>query len=152
MTAHDPYLGDRHTRPLRQLDDLQGNVVLYLRLWCDGPAGRAAVRDDLIAGLGQARADGAIDALHALVGLLVQYRCRPLVRHDVQCARVTPDETQFATFIATAASADRESALWIAMQLVRHDKAPDLTAAATDFGLLIKQMLLQCGHADRVLH
>ncbi|MBQ2262618.1 MAG: hypothetical protein II336_14770 [Loktanella sp.] len=143
MTIHDRHIADQPTMTLRQLDDLDACCVIYLRLWCDGPDGRAAVRRDLDNGLGPRRAATAIEAFETLISLLSRHQRRKLMRHAVACPCLGADEATFAHFVATAATGEREEALWMAMLLVRPDMAMRLTAAASAFGLRIAQMLAQ---------
>ncbi|WP_322890342.1 MULTISPECIES: hypothetical protein [unclassified Yoonia] len=152
MSLHDPLLGRETTARLSQLDDLEACVVIYLRLWCAGPEGRCAMRTDLANGLGAARAATATQAFSEMVDILTHHRRRPLHRHALQCACLHPDEGCFAHFVASAASDDREGALWMAMQMVRADLAPQLTAAAGSFGLRIRQMLVQRPETPAYLH
>jgi hypothetical protein len=141
MTLHDPSLG---TLPdLARLDDLEACVVVYLRLWSQGPDGQSAMRKDLVNGLGYARACTAMEAFASLSDTLSRYRSRPLQCHALGCARLHADEACLARFVSLAATADREDALWMAMLMVRPDMAAQLTAAAGAFGLRIKQLLVQ---------
>lgn len=126
---------------LHQLDDLDACCVIYLRLWCDGPEGRAAVRRDLTNGLGPRRASAAAEAFETLIALLSQHHRRKLMRHAPNCPCLGADEAAFAAFVTAAATGEREDALWAAMTFVRPDVAVHLTAAASAFGLRIAQML-----------
>jgi len=143
MSLHHRQMAAAPTAYLRQLDDLNACAVIYLRLWCDGAEGRAAVRRDLTNGLGPRRASTAIDAFETVISLLSQHHQRKLMRHAVDCPCLGADEATFAQFIATAATGEREDALWMAMDIVRPDMAMHLTAAASAFGLRIAQMLTQ---------
>ncbi len=141
MTLHHRQMAAAPTPSLRQMDDLNACCVIYLRLWCDGPEGRAAVRRDLTNGLGPRRAGTAIEAFETVITLLSQHHQRKLMRYAVDCPCLGADEAAFAQFIATAATGEREEALWLAMDLIRADMAMHLTAAASAFGLRIAQML-----------
>jgi hypothetical protein len=152
MTIHDPSLGSQTITRLSQLDDLEACVVIYLRLWCAGPVGRCAMRSDLANGLGAPRAAMATDAFAAMFNMLTRHPRNPLRHHALQSACLHQDETSFARFVAQAASGDREGALWLALPMVRADLAPQLTAAATDFGLRIRQMLVQRPDTTPYLH
>jgi hypothetical protein len=152
MTVHDPALGSQAVSRLSQLDDLEACVVIYLRLWCAGPQERCAMRSDLTIGLGKSRAALTTKAFAAMVDLLTLHRRRPLHRHALNSACLHPDEANFARFVANAASGDREDALWLAMLMVRADLAPQLTAVAADFGLRIRQMLVQRPDTATCLH
>ncbi len=152
MSLHDPLLGLQTAARLSQLDDLEACVVIYLRLWCSGAEGRCAMRADLAHGLGEARAITATAAFSELVDLVTCHPQRTLHRYPLQSSCLHPDETCFAHFVASAASDDREDALWMAMLLVQADLAPQLTAAAGAFGLRIRQMLLRCPDPAAYLH
>ncbi|WP_322894437.1 MULTISPECIES: hypothetical protein [unclassified Yoonia] len=141
MSLHHREIAGDPTASLHQLDDLNACCVIYLRLWCDGPEGRAAVRRDLSNGLGPRRASTAIEAFDTVITLLSQHHRRKLMRHAVDCPCLGADEATFAQFVTTAATGEREEALWMAMLLVRPDMAMHLTAAASAFGLRIAQML-----------
>ena len=141
MSLHHRQMAATPTQSLRQLDDLNACCVIYLRLWCDGPDGRDAVRRDLANGLGPRRAGTAIEAFETVISLLSRHHLRKLMRHASGCPCLGADEAAFAQFIATAATGEREEALWQAMDLVRPDVAVHLTAAASAFGLRIAQML-----------
>jgi hypothetical protein len=150
MTLHPrPNTGDA-SQSLHDLDDLSACAVIYLRLWCDGAEGRAALRRDLDNGLGPRRAAATVEAFETLLTLMARHMPRRMLRHRLGCPCLSMDEAFFARFIATAATGEREDALWQAMLLVRPDQALPLTHAAAAFGLRIAQMLAQ--RLPKVLH
>ena len=143
MSAHDRQIGGT---PVGQLDDLgqvEACAVVYLRLWADGAGGQQAIWNDLTAALGAERARTVLAQFEDIVALMSRHGRRPLMRHALQCRCVGGDEACFGTFIATAATGEREDAMLMAMLMIRPDFAPQLTAAAADFGLGLKQMQLR---------
>ncbi|MGI3168055.1 hypothetical protein ACRARG_02810 [Pseudooceanicola sp. C21-150M6] len=108
--------------------------VRTLRLWCDGAAGQAALRDQLTLRLGVAQADTFMDRTGDLLTLCTQYARRPLLRHALSCDCVGADEAVFALFTATAAQ-DREEAMMIACLLLRADVVPIAVSLAQTLGL-----------------
>jgi len=129
-----------------QLSDqprLEACIVLYFRMWCDGPDGQMAIWNDLATGLGQAHGRATLKTLEQLFAICTEHRRRPLMRHAIGCSCLGADEACFANFVATAATGDREDALLIATLLVRADIAPVITSLAADVGLALKSMLLR---------
>ena len=116
--------------------------VLYLRLWCDGPASQSQMWSDFARELGPVQGRSAMQSFEELCRLCTQHGRRPLMRHSVQCKCLGADESCFANFIATAADGEREDAMLIATLLVRPDVAPLIASLATNFGLALKQMHL----------
>ncbi|WP_106746323.1 hypothetical protein [Yoonia maritima] len=129
-----------------QLSDqprLEACIVLYFRMWCDGPDSQEAVWNDLSLGLGQAHGRATLKTLEQLFAICTEHRRRPLMRHAVGCSCLGADEACFANFVATATEGDREDALLIATLLVRADIAPLITSLASDLGLALKTMLMR---------
>lgn len=132
-----------------ELSRLEASVVLYLRLWTDGPDSQATVWNDFALGLGADSGRAALQSFERLCGLFVAHGRRPLMRHGVNCACLGADEACFANFVATAVDGEREDALLIATLLVRPDVAPVVTDLARDVGLSLKRMFLR--HPERRL-
>lgn len=127
---------------ITELNGIQAASVIYLRLWCDGPAAQSRMCADFSSKLGPVQGRKAIQAFEQLCSLCAKHGRRPLLRHSVQCKCIGSDESCFANFIATATEGDREDAMLIATLLVRADVAPLIAALATDVGLALKQMQL----------
>jgi len=142
MTHAQPKRGGAPVGYLTELDGIEAAAVIYLRLWSDGADAQEQVRDDLANRLGDARGRQALDCFETICTLCARHGRRPLMRHSVQCKCLGADESCFANFIATAATGAREDAVLIATLLVRPDVAPLLAAAASEFGLALKQMQL----------
>ena len=62
--------------------------------------------------------------------------------HAITCKCIGSDEACFASFIATAATGEREDAMLISTLLVRADIGPIITSLAADFGLALVRMNL----------
>lgn len=125
------------------LEKVESGAILYLRLWCDGPAAQARVWNDFAGALGPEAGRNALRAFEALCDLCARYGRRPLMRHPVNCKCIGADEACFANFVAAASEGDREDALLIATMLVRADIAMGLLAHAEAFGLALKRMALK---------
>ena len=118
-------------------------VVLYFRMWCDGPEGQTAVWNDLASGLGKVQGREALALLENLFDLCARYRRRPLMRHAVDCQCLGADEACLAHFVTTAVEGDHQDAMLIATLLVRTDIAPILAPIAADLGCALKRMLMR---------
>ncbi|MDF1670090.1 MAG: hypothetical protein P1U83_10795 [Roseovarius sp.] len=143
MTQAEQRRGGTPVGVIADLDGVEAASVIYLRLWCDGPASQAVVWKDFATALGTSHGRKALEGFDQLCGLCCQHGRRPLTRHGVNCKCLGADESCFANFIATAAEGAREDAMLIATLLVRVDVAPIVTALATDFGLALKRMYLR---------
>ncbi|KIN72628.1 hypothetical protein Z949_1805 [Sulfitobacter guttiformis KCTC 32187] len=127
---------------ISELDGIEAASVIYLRLWSDGRAAQAQVRDDFITALGYNQGAKAVKSFEQICNLCADHGRRPLMRHSVRCKCLGADESCFANFIATASEGAREDAMLIATLLVRPDVAPLLASCAFDFGLALKRMRL----------
>lgn len=136
---------NRGGAPVGFIDDLDGieaSSVIYFRLWSDGPEAQAQVWNDLATGLGVEHGRKALQSFEMLCSLCARHGRRPLMRHSIQCKCIGADESCFASFIATAATGQREDAMLIATLLVRPDVAPLVSSLAADFGLALARMRL----------
>lgn len=143
MSRMDRTPGGFAVGQLSDLSRLETTVVLYLRLWSDGPDSQAAVWNDFAVGLGAGPGRAALQSFEQLCGLFAEHGRRPLMRHAVHCACLGADEACFANFVATATEGEREDALLLATLLVRPDIAPAVTGLATQVGLALKRMFLR---------
>lgn len=133
---------------LTDLSGIEAASVIYLRLWCDGPAGKDCIQNDLTGVLGHATGRRAMQSFENLCRLCTEHGRRPLMRHCVTCKCLGADEACFANFVAAAATGDREDAMLIATLLVRADFAPLVTAAATNVGLTFLRMNLSTARTE----
>ncbi|EKE45062.1 hypothetical protein OCGS_0757 [Oceaniovalibus guishaninsula JLT2003] len=93
-------------------------AVLYLRAWCDGDIGRAAVKADFEHVMGKDRGRDAVSDFDDLMRLVVGQCRRPLMHHRQGCRCVGADESAFAHMIGAAAAQDRDDALLFASTLL----------------------------------
>jgi len=122
---------------LLDLPPLERQLILYLRLWCDGPSGQAEVWQDLCARHGAEDATRVLRRFEELLGGTLRHARRPLQRHALTCPCAGGDECVFARFVALAAEGAREDACLIAALMVRTDMALILHGVAEDLGLLL---------------
>ena len=146
MTHHVNIRGAAAVGQICDLQPLEGSAVLYLRLWCDGPAAQEQVWNDFAGRLGPAAGREAIGALEDLCSLCARHGRRALMRHQPTCECLGADEACFANLVAHAVEGEREDALLIATLLVRPDVSPLLASAAQTFGLALKRMALRTDH------
>jgi len=120
----------RGAAPVGLIDELppaEAAAILYFRLWCDGPSGRARIHADLCSRLGPAEADLAAGVFDALMATVLSGMRRPLMRHGTECRCFGGDESAFANMVAAALSDEIEDAMIFAAALMRG--APALDAA-----------------------
>lgn len=149
MTAQPPSRGGAPVGFLAELDPIEAGAVLYLRMWCDGPAAQAQVWNDFSNLLGPVQGREALKSFETLCNLCARHGRRPLMRHSVSCKCLGADESCFANFVAAAAEGGNEDAIMIATLLVRPDMAPGLMAVAAQFGLALKRMTILVSAAAR---
>ncbi|MCG3269426.1 hypothetical protein [Yoonia sp. I 8.24] len=141
MTAAFRNPGGAAVGQLADQSPLARYVVLYFRMWCDGPEGQTAVWKDLASGLGETQARSTLEILESLFDCCARHRRRPLMRHAVNCRCLGADEACFAHFVTTATEGDRQDAMLIATLLVRTDVAPIITPIAADLGCALIRMM-----------
>ena len=115
---------------------------MCLRLCCDGEEAKARLRADMAGLLGAGPAHETLDGLERLVGELVRYGRRPLMRHGRECACVGADEAAFAAMIAAAAEGEHEDAMLLAALLVPPARAGGTAELAGVVGRTLRRMSL----------
>lgn len=138
-----PHRGGAPVGFVTELGPVEAGAVLYLRLWCDGPAAQAQVWNDFAAALGQERGKEVLRSFETLCDLCVRHGRRPLMRHHVTCKCLGADESCFANFVGYASEGAREDALLIATTIVRPDIAPSLVGLAQELGHALRQMAIR---------
>ena len=113
MSADHHARGGAAVAVLSRMDAWEADVVLSLRLWCEGPQGQAQVWS--------------------------AFR-RPLVRHDVGCACVGADEAIFLNLIRTAADGHLTDAALIATLLTGPAEAERIALLAGEVGACARRM------------
>lgn len=116
------------------LAPLEQAVVHSLRLWSEGPDGRASLQADWAACHGEATAQTLADRFGELLDCALRHARRPLMCHTPGCPCAGGDESVFARFVALAAGGEREEAVLIATLMVRADLALCLADLAADVG------------------
>jgi len=124
------------------LPPLEMTVVLFLRLWSEGPRGRAEVHQELVARLGATEAGPALEAFERFVRALVGAARRPLMRHGIDCPCVGGDEAAAARAVALAAAGEAEEAATLIAWIARPGVAMPLVASAEEAGLRLAAGIL----------
>lgn len=119
---------------LSRMDPWEANVVLNLRLWCEGPRGQAEVWSEFRRALPGPQARRACEDFERLLHALSACVHRPLVRHDVGCACVGADEAIFLNLIRTAADGHLTDAALIATLLTGPAEAERIALLAGEVG------------------
>ncbi|MEM1005999.1 MAG: hypothetical protein AAF496_10110 [Pseudomonadota bacterium] len=125
---------------LRDLDPVEAGAVMYLRLWGEGPGGRADAASDFDIALGRDEGRAAMLTLDRLCSLCAHHGRRPLVRHGLGCACLGADENCFAQMISAASEGAREDAMMMASLIVRPDFAPALASLSEEMGIVLRRM------------
>ena len=119
---------------LNRLDGWEVNLIINLRLWCEGPQGQGKVWNDYANGFGIRSAETEMQAFEALLTTLIDSASRPLVRHSVQCSCVGSDECIFLNLVKTAADGQLNDAALIATLLTGPAKAEMIAMLAGQVG------------------
>jgi len=125
---------------LTSLERWEANLVLNLRLWCEGPKGQAQVWNDYACAFQSPTAAQEMRAFETLMTTLIEYAARPLVRHDVHCACVGSDECIFLNLVKTAADGHLNDAALIATLITGPAKAEAIAMLAGQVGQGARQL------------
>ncbi|GFE66230.1 hypothetical protein [Litoreibacter roseus] len=136
---------------INTLQPWEADLILNLRLWCEGPVGQAQVWNSFATSLPRGTAADEMHAFEALVGALIRHAHRPLVRHSVGCACVGADESVFAHLVATASDGDLGEASLIATLLVTAAHAEQVALLAGQVGQSARQMSQYHAHKTDAL-
>jgi hypothetical protein len=93
-------------RRLVGLGDLERRVILYLRLWETGEAGRREVWQDVAARLGAASGRAALRRFEALRAAIASHAPRPPMIRPLAAGEAGQDELLLAGLVAAAAAGD----------------------------------------------
>jgi hypothetical protein len=121
--------------PVVRLVDLaepERRAIVYLRLWCSGPAGQTEVWQNLVARLGAREAAAALRRFEALLATTARLARRPMMRRGLHCTRAGADECLFARLLALAARGPRQDTRLIAALIASPAAAEALSSAAED--------------------
>lgn len=133
---------------LNTLEAWESCVVLNLRLWCDGPDGRAQVWAEYRKSLPGTEAKGQCAAFESLVRTITELAPRTLIRHDVSCSCFGADEGVFLHLIRTASAGHLNDAALIASLLVGPAQAEKIALLAGQVGECARR--IHARHDDRL--
>lgn len=125
---------------LNRMDDWEANLVLNLRLWCEGPTGQSQAREDYNGAFPKAEADKAWQIFEDLVNKILRTASRPLVRHSVGCNCVGSDECVFVHLVRTASDGHLNDAALIATLLSGPAHAEHIAIMAGEVGTAIRRI------------
>jgi hypothetical protein len=126
--------------PVRRLDELpelERRLVCAVRLWRDGPDGRAELAAALAARAGPAVGRAAAARLGELMALTQGNRRLPLRVARVGAPGALGDECVLARLVSLAAEGAREEAVLLAALVARADRALDVARVAAAVGHLL---------------
>ena len=139
-------MADQHRRGgaavavLNTLDAWEADLILNLRLWCEGERGKRQVFEDYGGRLSAGDGADAFGAFEEFVELLVTSAFRPLVRHAVDCSCVGADESIFANLVRAASDGHLNDAALIATLMVGPARAEHIAILAGRVGETIRRM------------
>lgn len=145
MSAHSDLRGAAPVGALDALPPAEAFAVRWLRLWCDGTEGWAAMDREMTDLVGPQHARALGESFDLTCRMMLEFRRRPLVRHAAACPCLGADEAAFAHFLTLAALGEREEAMLVSVLLVRADRAPLLVDAAARLGLALHRAALIAG-------
>ena len=119
---------------LTRMEAWEANLILNLRLWCDGPSGQAQVWNEYRKALPGAQAQQECRAFETLLRTIIDNAHRPLVRHDVGCACVGADEGVFLHLVRCAADGHLTDAALMATMMVGPAQAERIALLAGQVG------------------
>ena len=119
---------------LNHMESWEANLVLNLRLWCEGPSGQVQVWNEYRRALPGENARNECHAFESLLRTLIANAQRPLVRHDVRCTCVGADEYVFLHLVRCAADGHLSDAALMAALIVGPSKAEQIALLAGQVG------------------
>lgn len=125
---------------LGRLDRWEANLILNLRLWFDGPNGKAQVWNDYARQFRNPAAQYEMQTFEALLATLVEHSIRPLVRHSVECACIGADESVFLNLVRTASDGHLNDAALIATLIAGPSQAEAIAFLAGQVGEGARQL------------
>ncbi|MEO9515093.1 MAG: hypothetical protein ABJH45_04605 [Paracoccaceae bacterium] len=138
-TAHHAR-GGAAVAALNHMDAWEANLILNLRLWCEGPQGQAQAREDYNSAFPKSEADRAWGVFEKLLKTVFVTALRPLVRHDVDCSCAGSDECVFANLVRTASDGHLNDAALIATLLSGPAHAEHIAILAGEVGSAIRSI------------
>jgi hypothetical protein len=140
MTPDHHARGGAAVAVLSKMDPWEANLVLNLRLWCEGPHGQEQVWTEFRRALPGPVAQRECRNFERLLHTLLDAAHRPLVRHDVSCACVGADECVFVNLVRMAADGHLTDAALIATLLAGPSHAEHIALLAGAVGACAQRM------------
>jgi len=125
---------------LNRMEAWEANLVLNLRLWCEGPCGQAQVWNEYRKALPRECVHSECHAFERLLQTLIANAQRPLVRHDVGCSCVGADECVFLHLVRCAADGHLGDAALMAALIVGPSKAEHIAILAGQVGACARRI------------
>lgn len=150
MTMDHYARGGAAVAVLNRMEAWEANLVLNLRLWCEGPKGQAAVWNEFRRSFEGPQASAACRAFEVLINTLADHAHRPLVRHDVGCSCVGADESVFVNLVRTASEGHLNDAALIATLIAGPAKAEHIAILAGDVGASMRHFAEKGGEVQPV--
>lgn len=140
MTPEHHKRGGAAVATLAQMETWEAQLVLNLRLWCEGPLGQSRARADYKRAIPETDAKREWQAFDCLVRKLIDTAHRPLVRHDVGCNCVGSDECVFLNLVRTASEGHLNDAALIATLLSGPAHAEQIAIFAGQVGDCLRRI------------
>lgn len=140
MSAAHHARGGASIAALNRMEAWEANLVLNLRLWCDGPTGQRQARADYADAFPIVEADRAWAMFDRLLTRIIGTAFRPLVRHEVGCNCVGADECVFVHLVRTASDGHLNDAALIATLLSGPAHAEHIAILAGEVGSALRRI------------
>lgn len=125
---------------LSNMDPWEVNLVLNLRLWCEGSSGQSQVWNEYRNALSGEHATHECHAFETLVRTIVSSAHRPLVRHQVGCSCVGADEAIFVNLVRMASEGHLNDAALVATLLMGPARAEHVALLAGQVGTCARKI------------
>ena len=119
---------------LNRMSAWEANLVLNLRLWCEGPEGQEQVWSEYRRALAGDDAKRECRTFETLLRSLIDAAHRPMVRHEVGCGCLGADEGIFLNLVRTASDGHLRDAALIATLIVGPAYAEQIAMLAAHVG------------------
>lgn len=144
MSVHRHNFGGAAVGVLSRLEAWEANLVLNLRLWCEGAGGQSRVWSEYRRALPGPEARVECETFEYLLSTVISVSHRPLVRHEAGCSCVGSDEAVFVNLVRTASEGHLTDAALIATLMVGPAQAEQIAMLAGQVGDTLRRI-----HAHR---
>ncbi|MEM6678676.1 MAG: hypothetical protein AAF675_12475 [Pseudomonadota bacterium] len=128
---------------LDDLEAVEADAIVAMRLWCSGPACQSALWNAVAGQYGSKDGAARLRVFEDFLATLMTHARRPLMRHSVTCPCLGADESALAQLVGAAVSGDREEAVMMAALIARPDMATILADQAQQVGLMLRALSLR---------